>query len=137
MVSIRPARLSATRGRVKHIGRAGEQKPARTIVLIDGLLDGQEQVRCALDLVDDRFVQTPDESGRIGLGSREDRLIVERDVGPVAVPHLFDERGLAGPARSHDQDHRGIRKGFLGPPLYKSLKHVFPESRTIGTIGLG
>jgi hypothetical protein len=71
------------------------------------------------------------------LSGLEDRLIVERDIGSAGFPHLPDERRLAGPARPHDQDYRGIQKGFFGPPLYKSLEHASSESRLIGTIRPG
>ena len=112
----------------QHIRRAREEKPARTIILVDRLLDRQKQVGSALDLVDDGPVEAPDETGRIGLGSLEDGLIVERDIVSTGFPHLLDERGLAGPARSYDQHHGRIRKGFLRPALYKPFEHLIPES---------
>ena len=62
------------------------------------------------------------------MGGFEHRLIVERDVGPTGLPHLSDERGLASSARSHDQNHWGIRKGFFCPALYKPFEHPVPES---------
>ena len=121
----------------QHIRRAGEQKSTRAIVLIDCLLDRQQQVGRALDFVDDGSVQAANEAGRIGLGGLKHRLIVERDIGPTGVPHFSDERGLAGPARSHDQDHRGIRKGFLRPPLHKPLEHAIPDPGRLELSTLG
>jgi hypothetical protein len=83
------------------------------------------------------LVQAPDEAGRIGFCGFEHCLVVERDIGSTGFPHFSDKRGFACPARSYDQDHWGIQKGLLRPPLYKPLKYAFPESRTIGTIDFG
>jgi hypothetical protein len=63
----------------------------------------------------------------IGLSGLKDRLIIESDIGSASIRHFWDERGLAGPARPHDQDHRRVRKGFLCPPLHKSLEHAIPN----------
>ena len=71
------------------------------------------------------------------MGGFEDGLIIERDISPTGFSHLSDERGLARPSRPHDQDHRGIQKGFFRPSLHKPLEHAFSEARPIGIIGIG
>lgn len=71
------------------------------------------------------------------MGGFENRLIVEGEIGSAGFSHLSDKCSLAGSARSYDEDDRSIRKGFLRPLLYKPLKRVFLESRTIGTVVLG
>jgi hypothetical protein len=55
-------------------------------------------------------------------------LILPRNIGSAGFPHLSDECRLAGPAGLHDQHQRGVRKGFLRPPLYKPVEHAtFPN----------
>jgi hypothetical protein len=68
------------------------------------------------------------EAGRIGLGGLEDRLIVERDIGPPGFSHFSNKRGLSGTARAYDQYHRRIRKGFFRPSLHKPIEHAISES---------
>lgn len=60
----------------QHIGRASEEKSTRAIILVDRLLDREEQIRCALDLIDDGSIQAPDEPGWISLRSFEHGLVV-------------------------------------------------------------
>src|SRR5690606_35919730 len=104
-----------------------KEKPAWAIIFVDRLLDRQQQVGCALDLVDDRLVQAPDEASRVGLGSVQNRLVVECDIRPAGFAHFSDERRLPRPARSHDQDHGRIRQGLLRLALYKSFEHPGPR----------
>ena len=56
------------RGQRHQIGGTGQKKPTRPAVFIDALLDGQQQLGCALDLIDHRPVQTADHACRIALG---------------------------------------------------------------------
>jgi hypothetical protein len=119
------------------IRRVGEQEATRPIVLIDRLLDGQQQVRRALDFIDNGPIEAADEAGGIGPGGLKDRLIVERDIGPPGVSHFSDECGLAGTARAYDQDHRRIRKGFLRPSLHKPLEHAVFKSKPELSVSAG
>jgi len=51
---LHPARKAVSYfGKGQDIRRAREKKPARTIILIDGLLDGEQQIGRTLDLIDD------------------------------------------------------------------------------------
>src|SRR5207248_2582072 len=84
--------------------------------------------------VDDCVVQAANKAHRIRLRRGENRLIVERDIGSVRVPHFSNERGLAGPARAYDQDHRRIQKGLLRPTLDESLVHTASRVPTIGSM---
>ena len=119
----------------EHVRGAGQQEAAGAIVLVHGFLDRQQQIGRALDLIDDRLVQSANEAHRIGLCGVERRLVVEGDVGPPGLSHLPHQRRLAGAARADDQHHRGVRKGFLRPPLHKPLVHADSMSQKIGTMG--
>jgi hypothetical protein len=121
----------------QHIGRAGQQETARAIIFVDRLLDRQQQIGRALDLVDDGAIQTSDEPGRVGLGGLKDGLVVECAVGPAGFSHLSHQRRLAGPARSDDEDDRRVCKRLLRPPLNESLEHDISDYRLIGIISLG
>lgn len=107
----------------QHACQAGEQA-TWPLVLVNRLLYRQQQVRRTLDLVNDGgSVQA--RSNQPGWTLRlEDRLIAECNISS------------AGPARSYNQDHRGIRKGFFRLTFYEPLKHANSESRSIGTIGI-
>lgn len=71
------------------------------------------------------------------MGGLKNSLIVKRDIGSTGFPHLSDERGLSGAARSHDQNDRSIRKGYFCSLLHKTLEHPTSESRPVGIIGFG
>lgn len=63
----------------------------------------------------------------VGSGGLENCPIIERDIAPIGCFHLSDKRRLASPARSHDQDDRGIGEGFLDATPDESLEHLIPE----------
>jgi hypothetical protein len=62
------------------VGRAGEQEPPRSPVAIHVLLDGQQQVRGALDLVQQhRTAEPTDEPSGISQSRRTYGVIVEAE----------------------------------------------------------
>ena len=100
------------------IGRACQQKPARRGIGVDGLLDDQHQLRCALDFVNDCAIQVSDEADRITLGIGQRYRVVERQEWPLIVSKFADQRGFSCLTRPHNQHHAGISKrgsnGLLG-----------------------
>ena len=78
-------------------------------VLIDRLLDRQQQFGSALDFVQDDPVNAAEETGGISPCCVEHLSFVERDICPAILPNFASKRGLARPARSHDQNNRCVR----------------------------
>ena len=88
----------------QHIRRAREQEPPRGWIPVDGLLDRQQQVGDALDLVDhDRLVQTGEEADRVRLCRRARDSVVESDSPRRVVVLCYQarQRALADLARTH------------------------------------
>jgi len=52
-------------------------------VLINGSLDGAQQIGCPLHLVDDGAIEIAHESGRVVARTVQHRVVVERDVDAV------------------------------------------------------
>jgi hypothetical protein len=77
MVSMRPARLSATLGRGEHIRAAGRQKAPSPLILVDCLLYREQQIGYPLHLVDDGAVQSSDEACGIRPCGIKGRLVIE------------------------------------------------------------
>lgn len=117
----------------QHVRRAGEQKPTRTImiILVDRFLDRQQQVRRALDLVNDGPVQAPDEAGRIGLGGLQDRLIVEREIGSTGFP-IFRTSVVCRPGADPRSGPPGYLKELPAPDAPQTARtcHLrIPDNR--------
>jgi len=99
-----PNRGTNLRGPAKLNSRAtqsGHSKAAAALgFLVLNLPDRRQQIGHALDLVDERLVQTPDESNPNKLCGVECRLIVECDVGPPAfhrrLVHVHSEAQKIG-----------------------------------------
>jgi hypothetical protein len=93
------------------VGGAGQQKTPRCRVLVDALLDRVEQVRNALDLVDQyRPAQAGDEAVWIEAGGLAGRLIVECDArgGVLACHDLLGEGALADLPRTQDEHDSAV-----------------------------
>jgi len=135
MVSIRPAscrRPAARSGR----SPSREKEATRPIVLVDRLLDGQQQIRGALNFVYDGPVEATNEAGGIGLGSLEDRLIVERDIGPPGFS-IF-RTSVVLPARAGLRSGPlAYQKGLPPPVALQTARTCHLRIRKIGTIGSG
>ena len=84
------------------MGRPREQETARPAPAIDGDLDGEEQIRRSLHLVDDgQLVEGSEEARGIPLGGRQGGGLVQGDVA-VRRNERLGERGLPawrGPTR--------------------------------------
>ena len=122
-------------GQGHDVGGAGEKKSPRPIILINGLLHREQELGNALDLVDDRQIEPPDEPTRIGLRGFEGRLIIQRDVATPGLRQISRKGRLSRPSGSDDQHHRGVRKGLLHPPLRKPRVHDAPEPPIIRSLG--
>ena len=95
------------------IRRPGEQEPAGPSVAIDGLLDREHQVRCALDLVDCAWKrEVGNESLRIGCRCAPSARVVERDDAPLErrARECFGERPLAGLACTDEDDDPNLSR---------------------------
>ena len=88
---------------------------AAAIFSVHGGLDGQDELRRALDFVDDRPVETANEANGIGRRSVEDGGVVERDERDIVARDPLRERGLAGLPGAGQQHDPGIRQGFPDP----------------------
>ncbi len=98
------------------VGRAGHQEAPRAPVAVHGGLDGQEQVRRALDLVDRHRAGRPgDQRGRVRLGPFEDVEVVQGPGSPAGAlgGDAGDERALARLARADDRDDGRVVEGLL------------------------
>jgi len=117
---VKPERLQSACQRLreprhqKRVGGACQQEPSRGPLPVDLHLEGGEQRRCLLDLVQD---DSPWEAGRetvwILLGGTADHVVVEGDIA-VSPGRTHDpgERGLAALARSVYQDGRRVGERF-------------------------
>ena len=95
-------------GHQQQIGRAGQHETTRTAVLIHGALDGGEQCRRPLHLVQSHIIrQAGDETGRIGQGGLTVVLLVQADVCTV-WRKLLDERCFPALPRSEHADDRRV-----------------------------
>ena len=65
-------------GKRHQVGGPGEQEPAGARVGVDGSLDCQHQARRALNLVDDRLIETANETDRIVRCGVQDGGVVKR-----------------------------------------------------------
>jgi hypothetical protein len=92
----------------EHVSRAGQQEAARPASAIDGDLDGQQQARRPLDLVNDgQLVEGREESRGIPLGRRQGGSLVQGDVA-VRWHQRLGERGLPRLARADQKHDRGV-----------------------------
>ena len=143
---MQPQNFHPSRQRVRqarnqqHVGRPGEQKPARRPAAVDRYLERREEPRRALDLVEDRALrQIGHEADRILRGRREWRGLVEVEVCVArTLTDLPRQRGLAALSRPMNQHDRriGQRLGeaLLGVP---GVEFRFGHERPIVTLDLG
>src|SRR5579863_9452345 len=95
-------------GQCENICRARQKKAAGTAISIYRMLDCSQKVRCALYFINNGSVKTTDKPSWVTPGSVECRVIIQRNVGPLSVYELPDQRGFATLARTNDHDNRSI-----------------------------
>ena len=115
-------RIRDTRER-HQVGGSGEQEPAGARVGVDGGLDGQYEARRALNLVDDRPIETANETDGIVRCGVQDGGVVERMERRGVARNPPRQRGLARLTGSTEQDDPGVRQGLPDPPLEKAGIH--------------
>ncbi|SPZ48102.1 Uncharacterised protein [Agrobacterium tumefaciens] len=104
-----PARQTVRNPRQrKHIRRPGQEETAGPIVFVNRLLDCQQQIRRALNLIDDGTIETANETNRIGPRGIKHRLVIECDIAPPSLTHLPHKGGLARPAWPYDFRTTGV-----------------------------
>lgn len=96
---------------------------SRYVPLPGRTLDGQKQIGCALDLVDDRLVKPAHQPGRIGFRGRQGRRVVKRQIGPGFLREGAGEGGLACLPGSGQHDHPGILQGLMDAMGCMTKKH--------------
>ncbi len=109
-----------------------KRKAAWALIRVYAALDGQQNFRCALNLIDDRPVETPNETHRIGTSRVEGRLIVQSQKWHLAMGKLFRQRRLArlpGPCDEHDSR---VRQGFSHTLLDEPGIHGWPSDHGMG-----
>ena len=111
------------------IGGPGQQEPAGARVSVHSGLDCQDKLRRTLDLVDDRPVETANETNGIGRRSVEHGGIVERDERDIVARDPLRQRGLAGLPGAGQQHDPGIRQGFPDPFFDMARVHVAVSQR--------
>lgn len=90
----------------------GQKEAAWALIRVYAALDGEQNFRCALNLIDHRPVETPHETHRIRTGRIEGRLIVQSQKGHLTMGELFRQRSLARLPRPCDQHYARIRESF-------------------------
>ena len=116
------ARIRDLRQRYELCG-TGQKKAAWALVRVYAALDGQQNLRRALNFIDDCPIETSNEAHRIGPRRVEGRLIVQGQKGPLAIGELFRQCRLARLLRPCDQHHARIRQGFLHRLLDEPGRH--------------
>lgn len=95
-------------GQGEHVGRSGEQEPARAAIFIHRALYGAQDLGDALHFVYGGAVDAADKSGRIAAGGCKRGVIVQRDVAAPVADEGAHERSLAALAGAIDHDHRRV-----------------------------
>ena len=92
----------------------GEQEPPRPAVAIHRHFEGKEQVRHALDLIEDGpLPQVGEESRGIRPGRLQEGVVIEGDVVvPQGRANRTGKRALAALPGAVHQHHRGILQGL-------------------------
>jgi hypothetical protein len=97
-----------------------------------GPLDGQQNFRCALNLIDDCPVETPNETHGIGTSRVEGRLIIQSQKGHLAMGKLFRQRSLARLPRPGDEYDARVRQSFSHALFDESGIHGWPCDHRMG-----
>ena len=167
---MQPNDLQATRqglGQLRekqHVGGSGENEAARYATAVHFNLDGFEQIRDALHLVqDDALGQFGNEAQGVGARALSHRGVVEADVGVVAIPPgpppsepivspceeiatprqvvrgagELGKRRLAALARAVNQHDRRVFQCLRESALDRSRIEVRRRHRLIVTFSLG
>jgi hypothetical protein len=106
----------------QHVSRPGQNEAPRRTPAVHCSLDGSEESRRALDLVENGFFrQITDKADRIGLCRRQGDIIIEAEVGvPSRFADLPRQCSLAALTRPMDQDDRRVRQGLGETELGKT-----------------
>ncbi len=95
-------------------------------MLVDSHLDRQQQVRCALDLIDyDGRLESGDESRRIIDRGFARRLVIEREHHrwTIGGRDLLHKRALAHLSSSQDHDDAGVVESFKDEGAETTFDH--------------
>jgi len=113
----------------QHVRRACEKEAAGRASAIHLDLQRKEELRSALDLVDDRSVRKPrDEPRGIGLRGASGGVVVEVEIVEAeALSDLDRKRRLAALARPVDDDDRGVGE--------RIDERLFGEPRQVRVVG--
>ena len=108
------------------VRRSGDDEPPRDRVRVDCLLELQQQVGRAVDLVDERrAAQARDEPGRVVVGGLARGRFVEAELahrpGAAWSGELADQRGLADLARPGDEDDPRVVDAVGDQRLHASI----------------
>lgn len=90
------------------VGRAREQEASRPPILVDRPLEGQDEFRRALDLVDHRTVETPHKAGWIAPSGGAHGFVIQAQERPARIADLAGERRLPGLPWPDDGDDTGV-----------------------------
>jgi hypothetical protein len=115
------------RSQPEHPGRAGQQEATRPWVGVHSLLDGEQQLRDTLDLIDDHRLRQVDETGWVLLSSpTSDDSVEGAPLGRVRNSYQLDQGALSALARAIDQHHPGVPQRLvhrlLGVPRQQPAK---------------
>ena len=91
---------------------------------VDGGLDRQDEVGRALNLVDDRPVETANETHGIGGRGVEGSGVVKGDEGDGVCRDPLSQGSLAGLPGAAQQHDSGVPQGLPHPPFDKSRIHA-------------
>ena len=103
-------RIGRDRGS-KEVHRTRDQIASRSGVFVHCLLDGEDESRRTLDLVDGDLGVDTHETDRIVYGELPVLIVVQIDeLAPVFIGDATGERGLAGLPWTDDGDDAGVRE---------------------------
>lgn len=119
------------RSQPEHAGRAGQQETTRPRVGVHLLLDGEQQLRDTLDLVDDHRLRQVDEAGWVLLsGLTSDGSVEGAPLGRVRGSYQLHQGALPALARAVDQHHPGVPQGLVHCTL--GVPRQQPAERGLG-----
>ena len=105
------------------VGGAGEQEPPGAWIGVDGSLDRHDQVRRALNLVDDRAVDAAHETDGIDQGGLEGGGVVQCYEGDGIASNPLRQRGLPRLPGAAYQNDPGVFQGLPDPAFDKARIH--------------
>ena len=100
-------------GQCHQVGRPGEQEAARAAIFIHAFLDGQQQLRRALDFVDHGANEAAHHPDRVFPRRQQGQAIVQGQIAQaLLLRNMPYQRGFAGLARACKQDDGGVEHGL-------------------------